>query len=156
MSKRTLIIIGVAIAVAVPLLVQSIRFAQEQSVLNRQAKVDARNQSQFLVVKQGRDTALVFDSGLLPLLAGDATCIANLAELHFAMTQVDAKQARSVAKLSNLKRLYFYDVAKAVSIDTPHDILNLVIKLGSFLLTVGVVLIAIIATVSFVDRNPPK
>ncbi|MEM6328904.1 MAG: hypothetical protein AAF790_01515 [Planctomycetota bacterium] len=69
-----------------------------------------RRQAHFNQVKQGEDTAeIVMDAELLPLLAGDADCIANLKYLHFQMVGVAPEQAELVSRFSNLKEIHFYD-----------------------------------------------
>lgn len=70
-------------------------------------RLEAR-QREFDAAKNGDTSALVMDSGLIPMLAEDADCRRSLTSLTFAATDIDAAHAPHVAKLTNVTSMTFY------------------------------------------------
>lgn len=81
---------------------------QHRAQLAEQRMVSEWNQQGFDKVKQGATSVTVFHEGLLAMLAADAECAARIEKLDFATPAISPTAAQHVAKLSNLKGLYFY------------------------------------------------
>jgi hypothetical protein len=64
-------------------------------------------------VKGGRRTVIVRDTRLLPMLADDPACVANLAEMTFSMVNITAGDAAQVSRLINVRSMVFYDTRGA-------------------------------------------
>lgn len=97
----------------VGLLVIGITFQREKQRLSFERQRTQWRQGSFDRVKRGDQFALIMDSKLLPMLANDADCIANLSGLSFSMTQITDEDARFVSQLSNVQTLSFYDTRGA-------------------------------------------
>lgn len=70
-----------------------------------------REQS-FNDVKNGDSHVLVTVPGLLPMLANDVDCVANLEIINFS-NEITPEDAEHVARLINVKQLSFYDARGA-------------------------------------------
>ena len=99
----------VASSAFVGLLVVGIPYLREQQRLSFERQKSEWRQDAFDRVKNGDHRVSIMDSKLLPMLAHDADCIANLKELNFSMTEITADDARFVSQLMNVQTLFFYD-----------------------------------------------
>jgi hypothetical protein len=82
------------------------RVASEREELKRRQEV-------LNDVKGGRRTVIVSDARLLPMLADDPACVANLAEMTFSMVNITAEDAEQVSRLINVRSMVFYDTRGA-------------------------------------------
>lgn len=89
-----------------------------------------RLHTEFDRIKAGGHSAYVFDSRLLPLLAGDADCLKNLTSLYFSMFDVRERDIKSIALMSNVREITLYgtDGAEHVivhALELPIETVNL-------------------------------
>lgn len=63
----------------------------------------------FAEAKSGRADALIYDFELLPMLALDADCIANVTLITFTMVDLANPHIGETAKMVNVKEIVFYD-----------------------------------------------
>ncbi|XZE36360.1 hypothetical protein SH501x_001926 [Pirellulaceae bacterium SH501] len=103
----------VAMTAIVGLLVVGIPYIRERQRLSFERQKSVWRQRAFDRVKNGDHRASIMDSKLLPMLASDADCVANLNELDFAMTEIMDEDAKFVSQLSNVRTLFFYDTRGA-------------------------------------------
>lgn len=103
----------VALLAFAALLVFGIPYLREQKRLAFERQQAEWRQEAFDRVKNGDHSALIMDTSLLPMLARDADCVANLKELNFSMTAITQENARFVSQLKNVQTLYFYDTVGA-------------------------------------------
>lgn len=105
------------------LIVVGIPYLREQQRLHWERQNAERRQDVYERVKHGDTRAFIMDSKLLPMLARDADCVANLKELDFSMTEVALDDARYVAQLKNVETLFFYDTHGAdLVLDNARDL----------------------------------
>lgn len=112
MSRGCLVSLVVSMAF-VGLLVIGIPFQREKQRLSFERQKAEWRQDAVERVKRGDQYALIMDSKLLPMLANDADCVANLNALSFSMMQMTDEDARFVSQLSNVETLSFYDTRGA-------------------------------------------
>ncbi|QEG40163.1 hypothetical protein [Roseimaritima ulvae] len=91
------------------LLVIGIPHLREQRRLSFERQKAEWRQEALDRVKNGDHRVSIMDPDLLPMLAHDADCVANLKELSFSMTEIAPDNARFVSQLKNVQSLYFYD-----------------------------------------------
>lgn len=103
----------VALSAFVGLLVVGIAYLRQQQRLSFERQKAEWRQAAFDRVKNGDHRVSVMNSKLLPMLAHDADCIANLKELNFSMTEITPEDARLVSQLTNVQTLSFYDTQGA-------------------------------------------
>lgn len=103
----------VASSAFVGLLVIGIPLLREQQRLSFERQKEEWRQNAFDRVKHGDHRVSIMDPKLLPMLANDADCVANLNELNFSMTAITNEDAQFVSRLSNVQTLYFYDTRGA-------------------------------------------
>jgi hypothetical protein len=112
LSRGCLVSMLVLLAFA-GLLVVGIPYVRERQRLTFERQKAERRQGAFERVKNGDTRVLVMDSKLLPMLARDADCVANLKELNFSMTAIAPNDARFISQLKNVRVLTFYDTQGA-------------------------------------------
>lgn len=112
-SCLTCLAVLVLLAIALPL---GISYLREQSRLAVERRQAEWRQKWFDDVKNGDAQVSVMDPLLLPMLANDADCVANLEYLHFAMVDIKPEDAKHVARLTNVKKIGFYDTRGADSV----------------------------------------
>jgi hypothetical protein len=103
----------VAALAFVGLLIAGIPLLREQQRLSFERQKVEWRQNAFDRVKHGEHRVSVMDSKILPMLASDADCVANLNELSFSMTEITGEDAQFVSRLSNVQTLFFYDTRGA-------------------------------------------
>ncbi len=81
---------------------------RQQSQYSLERKRQEIRDAEFEAVRQGDSSALVMDSRLLPMLAGNAECRKHVTSLTFAETEIDAADAPFVAQLSGVTSMTFY------------------------------------------------
>jgi hypothetical protein len=81
---------------------------RQQARRNLERQQAESRQRCFDRVKQGGSLALVMDSKLLPMLANDSECKQIVTGLYFALTNIDAPDAKYVAQLQNVTSMTFY------------------------------------------------
>jgi hypothetical protein len=100
----------VLLAIALPF---AVSYLLEQSRLNIERRRAQWRQKWFDDVKNGDTQAMVMDSELLPMLANDPECVANLESLYFSCVTIAPEDAKHVARLTNVKDIGFYDTSGA-------------------------------------------
>ena len=109
-SFLTYLVVLVLLAIALPLGISYLREQSRVAIERRQAEW---RQKSFDDVKNGDTQVSVMDPMLLPMLAGDEDCVANLEHLHFSMVDIKPEDAIHVAHLTNVKDMGFYDTRGA-------------------------------------------
>jgi hypothetical protein len=107
--SRGCLVALIALSVFVGFLVVGIPYLREQQKISFERQKAEWRQDAFERVKNGDTRVSIMDSKLLPKLARDADCVANLTELSFSMTEITADDAAFIAQLKNVHSLYFYD-----------------------------------------------
>ena len=96
----------IAFVVALPF---GISFIREQERLAHERWKAEKREECFSEVKNGAKLGFVFDPLLLPMLANDADCVANLEELYFTTGEIDSESAKHIARLANVKQIDVYE-----------------------------------------------
>jgi len=86
-----------------------ITYLREQSRLRLERQRAEWRQKRFNDVKNGGTQATVMDSLLLPMLANDPECVANVRSLYFSMVEIDPEEAENVVRLTNVNDIGFYE-----------------------------------------------
>ncbi len=102
----TCIILAVAFLIAVPF--GALYLSEQERIAIERLRAQWR-QEWFNRVKNGDNLARVSDPLLLPMLANDPDCVANLEELFFDMVEITPNDATYVSRLTNVKSIEFYD-----------------------------------------------
>ena len=108
LSRRCLVSLVISLTV-LGLLFRGIPYVREQQRLSFERQNAEWRQNAYQRVKHGDDQVSIMDSKLLPMLASDADCVANLKALYFSMSEIADGDARFVSQLSNVQTLSFYD-----------------------------------------------
>jgi len=90
-----------------------IRYLREQSRVALERQQAAWRQKWFSDVKNGNCNVVVSDMRLLPMLAADSDCVANLVDVTFAMVNIEPADAKHISRLSNVQSIGFYDTRGA-------------------------------------------
>lgn len=106
----TCLTILILLAIGLPL---GISYLRRQARLNLERQRAEWRQKCFDDVKNGDTQAMVMDSLLLPMLAQDPECVANVRSLYFSMVNIDSTVAQNVASLTNVEDIGFYDTSGA-------------------------------------------
>ena len=97
----------VTLAIVLPLGISHLREQSRLAIARRRAEW---RQKAFDEAKNDvRAQVVVMDPLLLPMLSSDADCVANTEDLVFSMVDIQPEDAEHVARLTNIKRLGFYD-----------------------------------------------
>ena len=101
---------ALALAIAAPF---GIRYLHEQSRVALERQQAAWRQKWFSEVKNGKCHVVVSDMRLLPMLAADSDCVANLVDVTFSMVNIEPADAKDISRLSNVQSIGFYDTRGA-------------------------------------------
>jgi hypothetical protein len=111
--SRGCLVALIALLVFAGLVVAGVPYLREKQRISFERQKAEWRQDAFERVKNGDTRVSIMDPKLLPMLARDADCVANLTELNFSMTEITADDAAFVAQLKNVHSLYFYDTHAA-------------------------------------------
>lgn len=106
----TCLTILILFAIILPI---GILYLREQARLNLERQRSEWRRKWRDDVKNGNTQATVMDSLLLPMLAKDPECVANVRSLYFSMVNIAPEDAENVASLTNVKDIGFYDTSGA-------------------------------------------